>query len=198
MKIAAVIPTRFHPPQLEPLVALLEADGVDVILLESESFGHRIYRGWNEGVKIAQEFGAEYVAILNDDITVLPGTLPLMADALRLYISAGIVYPDVRVPLDRLPSKPYEVEHTEGTWGAGGMTGFCFMFHAGTVTFDECYHWWYGDDDFEERMRASGKSVCRIIGLPIGHRADGSAGRVMDELGPLIVQDRALWESRHV
>ena len=83
------------------------------------------------------------------------------------------------------------------------MTGFCFMFRGQPQfpyypLFDETYSWWYGDDDFEERVRGAGRrDVCRIVGLPIEHAANGSAGRVMDELGPLIVADRALWDSRH-
>ena len=192
MRLAAIIPTRFHPPQLEPLVALLEADGVGVHVMESAQYGHRIYRMWNAGVELAE---ADFIAVLNDDITILPGSMPLMAEALS-DPSVGIVYPDVRVGLNFLPSLPLTLESTTSTWGAAGMTGFCFMFRP-PAKFDESYSWWYGDDDFEERTRLSGLKVCRIVGLPIGHSPDGSAGRVMHELGPLIQADRALWDSRH-
>jgi hypothetical protein len=48
--IAAVIPTRFHPPALSELLRVLIADGVEPIVLRSEAFEHRIYRMWNVGV----------------------------------------------------------------------------------------------------------------------------------------------------
>ena len=197
--IAAVIPTRFHPPQLAPLLTLLEADGVQTHVLESGDFGHRIYAMWNEGVKRAALGGADYVAVLNDDITILPGTLPLMAHALGTDPLVGVVYPDVRVPLDVLPTEPLTLESTKGSWGPGGMTGFCFMFRTPLFlpVFDESYRWWYGDDDFEERVRGAGRLVCRITGLPIRHTADGSASQVWAEIEPLTVADRNLWESRH-
>jgi GT2 family glycosyltransferase len=195
--IAAIIPTRFRPPQLEPLLELLAADGVEAYVMDSADYGHRIYRMWNAGVAIASDAGL--VAVLNDDITILPGTLPLMAEALA-DPAIGIVYPDVRADLSSgLPSRPIRLEATTGSWGAGGMTGFCFMFRSPAFwpVFDEAYSWWYGDDDFEERVRGAGRAVARVVGLPIGHAANGSAGRVMDELGPLIVADRTLWDSRH-
>ena len=196
MKIAAVIPTRFYPPELVPLTDMLQADGVRVALRDSADYGHRIYNMWNSGLEGLA--GYEYVAILNDDIRLLPGTLHVMAGVLRGNLEVGIVYPDVRAPFTHLPDM-VALEETEGTWGAGGMTGFCFMFRVldGLTRFDESYRWWYGDDDFEERMRLSGRKVCRVVGLPIVHTADGSAGKVWDELSPLIAQDRALWEERH-
>ena len=197
--IAAVIPTRFHPPQLAPLLELLAADHVVPFVMESEQFDHRIYKMWNTGARDAAMAGADFIAILNDDVTILPGTLPLMARALDADPAVGAVYPDVRTPFGSLPADPLQLESTTGTWGAGGMTGFCFMIRrpSSIPIFDEAYKWWYSDDDFEERVRGAGKLVCRIVGLPIVHSADGSAGRVMDELGPLIQADRALWESRH-
>ena len=194
--IAAVIPTRFHPPQLAPLLELLAADHVVPFVMESEQFDHRIYKMWNTGARDAAMAGADFIAILNDDVTILPGTLPLMARALDADPAVGAVYPDVRTPFGSLPADPLQLESTTGTWGAGGMTGFCFMIRP-PFTFDESYSWWFGDDAAEETIRLSGKSVCRIVGLPIVHHADGSASRVWDELAPLIRADQALWDSRH-
>jgi GT2 family glycosyltransferase len=198
--IAAVIPTRFRPPQLEPLLAVLHADGAQAIVLDSADFDHRIYSMWNAGISRARTLvGPEAIAILNDDIELLPGTLPLMAEALG-DPAVGVVYPDVRAGLSSgLPFRPLTLEATSGTWGTGGMTGFCFMFRPDwpLTVFDTSYAWWYGDDDFEERVRGAGRIVARIVGLPIRHAADGSARKVASELAPLIAADRALWEARH-
>ena len=196
--IAAVIPTRYHPPELDVLLAQLAADGVTPIVLESDNHDHRIYRMWNVGAQIAWEIGATQIAILNDDIRILPGTLPLLASLLTDDV--GIVYPDIATPLFAgLPTAP-ELTSTTGTFGAGGMTGFAFMFRsdvARRLPFDEAYHWWYGDDACEEQTRALGYRVCRAEGVPIGHTANGSASKRWDELAPLIAQDRARWEAAH-
>lgn len=190
--IAAVIPTRYRPPELTTLLDVLRQDEVKPIVVDSDLHGHRIYRMWNAGVELAR--GASAIAVLNDDITILPGTLPMMAEALHSRPSVGVVYPDVNAPW-QLPSA-WSLVATQGTWGAGGMTGFCFMFRPELpVTFDESYHWWYGDDQFEADVRALGYEVCRVLGVPIRHAANGSASKDWDRLAPLIEQDRARWEA---
>jgi len=78
------------------------------------------------------------------------------------------------------------------------MTGFCFMFRADLdVPFDEKYQLWYGDDDFEDRVRAKGLLVARIEGLPIDHSAMGSTRLIdNDTVQAWIVNDRQRWETR--
>jgi GT2 family glycosyltransferase len=173
--------------------------------MESEHFDHRIYAMWNAGVGKAREDGADYIAVLNDDIAILPGTLPVLAYALRTnprpdgwvsddWPELAVVCPDVKPGIVGLPSE-IEVQRTTGTWASGGMTGFCFMLRADLPlpAFDEEYHWWYGDDAFEQAVRDAGYGVGRVVGLPITHRPDGSASKRWDELGPLIEKDRARW-----
>ena len=194
--IAAVIPTRFHPPELSELLRVLLADGVEPIVLRSEAFDHRIYRMWNVGVEEARAKGADYIAVLNDDVALPQGALLALSTALDANPDVGAVYPDMEAP--GLTWLGPIVERTTGTWGAGGMTGFCFMFRAADPlpAFDEGYHWWYGDDAWEAGVRAAGYAVARVVGVPIRHAANGSAGRVWDTLAPLIEQDRARWEAR--
>lgn len=198
MTIAAVIATRFEPPPLKPLLELLRADGVEPVVMADigpHAPDWSLYRIWNNGVKYAIEnVHADYVCVMNDDVTILPGTLLLMAEALEHRPDVGVVYPDdgnrgVGVPI---------LTPTVGTWGAGAMTGFCFMFRADLgIPFDEQYQLWYGDDAFEEAVRAKGLLVCRIDGLPIDHSPMGSTRRVDDELTHRwIANDRKRWESR--
>ena len=80
------------------------------------------------------------------------------------------------------------------------MTGFCFMFRAADPlpAFDEGFHWWYGDDAWEASVRLHGYGVARVVGVPIRHTPNGSAGRDWTRLAPLIEQDRARWEERSV
>lgn len=192
--IAAVIPTRYRPPELAVLLDVLATDGIETIVLESENFDHRIYQMWNAGRDRASEAGASTIAILNDDIAIRPGALRFMADVLDDYPSVGVVYPDVTADWDAPVFRG--IEPTTGTWGAGGMTGFCFMFRAGLpVRFDEAFGWWFGDDAFEADVRALGLSVARVTGVPIRHTPGQSAAR-RDDLGPLIETDRLRWEGR--
>ncbi len=202
--IAAVIPTRYNPPQLPVLLSVLLSDRVQPIVLRSEDYDHRIYRMWNAGVEKARIAGATEIAILNDDILIHQGTLPAMSEALRMENPrveqrTGVVYPDVRADFDAGIQQPPlhrgRLEKTTGTWGAGGMTGFCFMFKSEIrLPFDEAYHWWYGDDAFEESVRNAGYDVARLVGVPIVHTGNGSASKRWAELAPLIEQDRARWD----
>ena len=194
--IAAVIPTRYHPPELAELLRVLIADGVEPIVLRSEAFDHRIYRMWNVGVAEARAKGANYIAVLNDDVELPTHALDALRGALDANPDVGAVYPDIAVVERGIPALvPAGIEYTTGTWGAGGMTGFCFMFRAADPlpAFDEAFHWWYGDDAWEFGVRQAGYSVARVVGVPIRHTPNGSAGRDWMRLAPLIEQDRARW-----
>ena len=192
--IAAVIPTRYAPPDLGHLVAALATDGVLVVVVPSSEYEHAIYRMWNEGVRLARAAGATEIAVLNDDVWLPKGALPFLAGALRSADDVGVVYPDVTWD-GELPQH-IALTSTSGTWGAGGMTGFAFMFRAEIVQpFDEAFHWWYGDDAFERGVREQGWRVCRVNGVGCRHQANGSAGKDWDRLAPLIQQDRERWDA---
>lgn len=189
--ISAVIPTLYHPPQLGRLLEVLEEDEVEVHLLESESFGHRIYVGWNAGVRKST---GDFIAILNDDIEILPGTLPMMAAVLAAQPRVGVVYPDQSAPLSGGIPDRVQIQLTEGSGRVGGMTGFCFMFRSDLgVPFDERYNWWYGDDQFDLDVRLKGLTIGRVNGLPISHAQSTSASKRQGELDPLIRSDSLLW-----
>ena len=194
--IAAVIPTRYHPPELAELMHAIEGEA-RVYVMESETYGHHIYAAWNAGVELARAEGATEIAILNDDVAIKPRTLSLMAEALRADPALGIVYPDVAACWCVTPTIG-DVVKTSGTWGAGGMTGFCFMFRADLgIPFDEGWGLWYGDDAFEEAVRASGMAVGRVSGLPVRHAPMGSTSRDMGYWQPIIEADRARWDALH-
>jgi hypothetical protein len=195
--IAAVIATRYRPPELAELLRVLEGDGVLPIVLDSEAYGHRLYRMWNAGVRQAHFAEADFIAVLNDDVALKSRTLPFLAGALMEDETLGVVYPDVNACwCDGYAVGP--VVRTTGSWGAGGMTGFCFMFRTDLgVPFDEKWGLWYGDDAFEEAVRGAGMAVGRLTGVPVRHAPMGSTSRDMGHWGPIIEADRARWDRLH-
>jgi hypothetical protein len=191
--IGAVIPTRYHPPELARLLEVLYDDGVKTQIIEDGEHDEdwSLYRLWNLGVRLLKMQGCEYIAVLNDDVAIPAGALPRMAEWLAMRSDVGVVYPDVRSGPETETVTP-----TEGTWGLGGMTGFCFMFRADLgIPFDEEYRLWWGDDAFEAAVRAKGLLVARIDGLPIDHTPMGSTSKLPNEEAQrMIASDRARWE----
>jgi hypothetical protein len=208
VKALAVIPTRYEPQRLAALVACVETD---VLVLDNgheppldavDARGLGIYAMWNRGWDTARERGYGAVALLNDDIRILPGTITVMAEALAANPTAGVVYPDWPLPLSAgLPSE-VRLEVTEGTVTSDGMTGFAFMFRTDLPVppFVEGYGWWYGDDAFERSVRRSGYEVCRIVGLPCEHESDSERDNWArrPELREVTERDRARWERQAV
>lgn len=146
-----------------------------------------IYAVWNAHVRRAVEvFGpVTNVAILNNDLRMVPGTIGHLARALRSSPpEVAAVYPDWRRPLADGVDVTGEVVPTRGAWRAGGLSGFAFMFRAellveGVVPwFDERYAWIYGDGDFVEGLEMAGFTAARVEGLPLEHDKSTTANRV--------------------
>jgi hypothetical protein len=214
MRPLAVIPSRYEPNRLASLLGTVASEA-DVLVLDN---GHRprlvandtptirvedargmgIYAMWNLGRSWARDRGYHDVAILNDDIRILSGTLSVMARVLRSTDGTAVVYPDWTARLvDGLPRRP-RTTATRGTRSVNGMTGYCFMVRGelDLPPFDEGFHWWYGDDAFERGVRELGHTVRRIDGLPIEHESDSEANgwARRPELRDLAELDRQRWE----
>lgn len=196
--IAAIIPTLFHPPTLAPLLDVLRADDVDVILIDTTGRELDIYRWWNEGVAEARARGATKIAVLNDDIAMAPGTLPLLAFLLDEHPEYGVVSP---ATTGKAKNGVGKLISTRGLWkGAShpGMAGYAFMFRADLdIPFDERYRWYAGDDQFEEDVRAAGLLVGVYTGLQVQHLDNYSGAQRADELKPLANADRRRWKERN-
>jgi hypothetical protein len=199
--ICAVIPTRYFPPELDRLLSVLWRDDVCAHLtVDSHKGDHRIYRMWNTARDAAREHGAGFVAVLNDDIEIMPGTLSLLARAFDGKGKLGVVYPDFYHRWGSLPRK-LTVVSTTGMWPwpepGPGLTGFCFVMRADLpVRFDESYRWWGGDGQFEMDVRAAGYEVGLVRGVPLRHRLHHSSDRDLEYFGPLMEQDLERWEVR--
>lgn len=210
-----VIPSRYEPERVRALALPLRIEA-DVIVFDNghepplnlprvtvvDARGDGIYRMWNRGWQMALERfpGKVNVAILNDDIKILPGTIHILARALRADPRIGCVYPDPSVRRARLPG---HVNYTT-EWdpaGARSMTGFCFVFKGelDLPPFDEGMEWWYGDSEFDESVKLAGYGVARIDGVPISHVSDAETNdwARRPELKEAIERDGIRWAERH-
>jgi hypothetical protein len=211
-----VIPSRYEPARLKALLRVVKQEA-EVIVLDNgheppltttdhrvclvDARGRGIYSMWNQGWRMALERANPVnVAVLNDDIEILPGTITLMARALRAAPRIGCVYPDASVRSGQLP---WRIQLTPEWDPAGGrsMTGFCFMFKGELPLppFDEGMEWWYADSIFDEEVKKAGYGVARIDRLPIGHISDAETDdwARRPELKQAIERDGIRWAARH-
>ncbi len=163
--------------------------------------GDGIYRMWNRGWQMALGHANPVnIAVLNDDIVILPRTIRLMGHALRSDPRIGCVFPDVSVKRAHLPSR---IELTTQWDPAGGrsMSGFCFMFKGelDLPPFDEGMEWWYGDSEFDESVKLAGYGVAQIDKLPITHVSDAESNgwARRPELQAATERDGIRWAERH-
>lgn len=138
--------------------------------------GLGIYDMWDQGFRVAKNEGADYVAILNNDLTLFPGTFTLLNYFLTLNHGAWISYPDYNAT--KAHDSPY-TRVTSGTYRLGGMSGFCFMLKADKIDWepliDPIFKWWGGDDDIAFEIERRGGTQIRVLGLPVGHMMEGTA-----------------------
>lgn len=207
-----VIPTRYDQPRLRRLLDVVTPEANPIILDNGhepalagdvvDARGMGLYSMWNLGWQTARERHPRVnVAVLNDDIRIHPGTLTMMAQALRENSRIGCVYPDVRTGFAR--GLPPQVRITAEWDPAGGrsMTGFCFMFKGELPLppFDEGMEWWYGDSEFDESVKLAGYGVARVDHLPILHVSDAETDdwARRPELKAATERDGVRWAERH-
>jgi hypothetical protein len=193
--VKAVIPSRYEPVRLAVLLMTIVDECESILVLDNghdptladlsggritvvDARGEGLYRMWNRGREWA---GVGPVAILNDDISISPGTLLAMEAALD-DPTVGISYPGTETVTD--PLGPYQ------------MTGYCFAFRADLPVgpFDESWHWWCGDTAFEREVLRAGFSVKGVPGSVTNEsdaEQDGWARR--PELRALALEDAQRW-----
>jgi len=163
-------------------------DGTDheteTVLYDARAFDKRvhyvstpargIYEKWSDGLDWACAQDCEYVAFLNNDLRLAPGTFAALASALDKEKRAAIAYPNYDL------STPWAgIRYTTGTYRHGGMSGFAFMLRAAAVDWspliDPRFQWWGGDDDLAFNLEARGWAQARVLGLHVEHLNEGTA-----------------------
>lgn len=97
-----------------------------------------IHKWWNMGINHAQNNGAEYVAVLNDDIQILDNPFHKIVEVMK-STKAPLGYPFPFV---------------------GHVCGYCWVLDIKSpIRPNEKYVWWYGDRDLDLQARLNGGVV---------------------------------------
>lgn len=156
-----------------------------------------IYELWNAGFDEALgRLDAANVLVTNNDVSLPPGGVAMLAGALRSREDLWVVYPDYDWPWARGPLVR-GLRFTEGVLGDGGMFGACFMLAAERIPWtplvsDPAYEWWFGDNHLAREIKERGGRQARLSGLPVRHENEATA-RHHPELGSMKMRDRRRW-----
>jgi hypothetical protein len=146
-----------------------------------------IHRWWNIGIRLAVQYGAEVVVIVNDDVRAAPGALAELAS----YIDPTNPHSPVLVWPDNPAHSAVRVT---------AITGYCFAIDPVRIRPDEAFQWWYGEHDMELRALAQQAATgyggtMAVPGLDIEHlRTDCAYDRPVQRL---IDADRQLFAERY-
>lgn len=187
MKTFVVIPTLLKSNLLDDLIATLHYEKINQIFVlnnTNEPFtyvdynvqvldfkGYTIYEMWNRAWEyIRYNYPKEElnIAFLNDDIELVPKSITSLAYYLRKYSDLAAIYPDVNAHEVNLDGN---IEYTNTTAGAGGMTGFAFMLKGelDIPYIDENLKLYWGDDDLVKQILLKDYKIACLKGLPIKH-----------------------------
>jgi len=141
----------------------------------TEDFGPpNIQRWWSAGIEEAQSRGATSVAVVNDDISMTPQTLPALERAL-FSTGAAIASPsrpEFCTGLHKRPLIPYEPRLWGSLWVLRLDSG---------LRPDPGYVWWYGDNDLDIRARRDHGGVV-LVDVEYQHLHPGEGTAASEEL----------------
>ena len=153
--------------------------------------GVSIYAEWNAAAEYAKEKGT-LLALLNDDIHLMPGMLTQLTEALVADQGLGLLSFD----WDPSPS-PLCVVPAKGTYQHGGIAGWGFVVKPNAWPgIDPSYRVWYGDDAMVEGMLQAGWGVGRYRGLLVRHEASTTVNR-LPWVNEAIAADTQRWRQLH-
>jgi GT2 family glycosyltransferase len=132
-----------------------------------------IQRWWNRGIDVARTFGADYIAVLNDDLRLKNNPINKIAYAMK-ELNAVIGYP-----------LPY----------TGAIPGYCWVLDVkSNIRADENFRWWYGDDDI--RIRAALQGEIAYVPVEVEHIHPNHLTSTNEELMKLTRADQTYFEEK--
>ena len=132
-----------------------------------------IHRWWNRGIDIARTFGADYIAVLNDDLRLKNNPINKIAYGMK-KLDAVLGYP-----------LPY----------SGHIPGYCWVLDIkSNIRADENFRWWYGDDD----IRLKAKEIGEVVYIPaeVEHLHGNHLTSINEELMELTKADQIYFEKK--
>lgn len=130
-----------------------------------------IYRWWNKGIDFAEKQGAEYVAVLNDDLMFDHTFIPSLYNYLvrnKLAIA--------------------DTDRSNNGGGAAWLMDLSF-----NLRLDERFRWWYGDTELFDRAKHVYKFEKFVPGYFKHLHPNGSLDS-RDDLQEIALQDRELYK----
>jgi len=153
-----------------------------------DDFGEvNIQRWWNAGIDEAIRRGATAVAVVNDDLSLQPESLPRLHQAL-VSSGAAIASPSRPPRRDRLHRGPL-VPYAPRIWGCLWVLDVACGLRP-----DERYRWWYGDCDLDIRARRDFGGVISVD-VPYAHLHSGEGTGKSDVLTALADQDAFTYQA---
>ncbi len=146
-----------------------------------------IQRWWNVGIDEAVQRGATAVAVVNDDLSLEPSTLPRLHEAL-VATGAAIASPSRPPRRDRL-HRGVRVPYAPRIWGCLWVLDV-----ASGLRPDERYVWWYGDCDLDIRARRDYGGVVSVD-VPYAHLHSGEGTGKSSALTALAERDALTYQS---
>lgn len=134
---------------------------------------YSIYHWWNVGIRYAEERGARYVAVLNDDLRFDENFLDTL--------------------LNHLKTNNLAVVDTENSGNAGGAAWLLDLSYG--LRLDERFKWWYGDTHLFNEAKKLGKFERLHYGNFEHLEPNGNLYKLGDTLHKLVHDDSVLYSS---
>lgn len=118
-----------------------------------------IHRWWNMGINFAEQHGAEFVAVLNDDVWIEQGSLQRIVEGMEKS-GADIGYPE--------PC-------------SSDICGYAWVLRLSSpVRPDERFRWWFGDNDLRNQARLNNGTVSVPANIRHLHPNETTIGKFFD------------------
>jgi predicted pyridoxine 5'-phosphate oxidase superfamily flavin-nucleotide-binding protein len=130
-----------------------------------------IHRWWNRGIDVARTFGADYIAVLNDDLRLKNNPINKIANRMRDTKSVlGYPVPNIGI-------------------------GYCWVIDIkSNIRADENFRWWYGDDDI--RMQATILGEVIYVPVEVNHLHPNQLTSDNKDLMELTKADEILFKTK--
>ena len=130
-----------------------------------------IHRWWNHGIDMARTSGADYIAVLNDDLILKNNPINKIAN--RMHNTKSVIgYPVPNIGI-----------------------GYCWVLDIkSNIRADENFRWWYGDEDI--RMQATILGEVIYVPVEVNHLHPNQLTSDSKDLMELTKADEILFKTK--